>query len=32
VFTAARLVLVGTGFPHARIPVFRTPSPSGSRR
>ena len=32
VFTAARLVLVGAGFPHARIPVFRTPSPSGSRR
>ena len=32
VFTAARLVLVGSGFPHARIPVFRTPSPSGSRR
>jgi inner membrane protein len=29
VFTAARLVLVGTGFPPARIPVFRTPSPSG---
>ena len=24
VFTAARLVLVGTGFPHARIPVFRS--------
>jgi hypothetical protein len=30
VFTAARLVLVGAGLPHARIPVFRTPSPSGS--
>lgn len=30
VFAAARLVLLGTGFPHARIPVFRTPSPSGS--
>ena len=29
VFTAARLVLVGAGFPHTRIPVFRTPSPSG---
>ena len=32
VFTAVRMVLVGTGFPPARIPVFRTPSPSGSRR
>jgi inner membrane protein len=31
VLTAARLVLVGTGFPDARIPIFRTPSPSGSR-
>jgi inner membrane protein len=30
VLTAARLVLVGTGFPDARIPIFRTPSPSGS--
>ena len=30
VFTAARLVLVGTGRPHTRIPVFRTPSQSGS--
>jgi inner membrane protein len=30
VFTAARLVLAGAGLPHARIPVFRTPSPSGS--
>jgi membrane-bound metal-dependent hydrolase YbcI (DUF457 family) len=30
VFTAARLVLVSVGLPHTRIPVFRTPSPSGS--
>ena len=30
VFTAARLVLVSAGLPHTRIPVFRTPSPSGS--
>jgi inner membrane protein len=30
VFTAARLVLVRTGLPRTRIPVFRTPSPSGS--
>ena len=30
VFTATRLVLVSVGLPHARIPVFRTPSPSGS--
>jgi hypothetical protein len=30
VFTAGRLVLVGVGLPHTRIPVFRTPSPSGS--
>ena len=30
VFTAARLVLVSAGLPHARIPVFPTPSPSGS--
>ncbi len=29
VFTAARLVLVRTGLPHTRIPLFRTPSPSG---
>lgn len=29
-FTAARLVLVSTGFPHTRIPVFRVPRPSGS--
>jgi membrane-bound metal-dependent hydrolase YbcI (DUF457 family) len=30
VFAAARLVLVGVGLPRTRIPVFRTPSPSGS--
>jgi hypothetical protein len=30
VFTAARLVLVSVGLPHAPIPVFRTPSPSDS--
>jgi hypothetical protein len=30
VFTAARLVLVSVGLPHRRIPVFRTPAPSGS--
>jgi inner membrane protein len=30
VFTAARLVLVAVGLPHTRIPVFATPSPSGS--
>ena len=30
VFTAARLVLVSVGAPRTRIPVFRTPSPSGS--
>ena len=30
VFTAGRLVLVSTGLPHTRIPVLRTPSPSGS--
>ena len=30
VFTAARLVLAGVGFPRTRIPVFRTPSPSDS--
>ena len=30
VFTAARLVLVSVGRPHTRIPVFRTPPPSGS--
>jgi len=30
VFTAARLVLVSVGLPHTRIPVFRTPPPSGS--
>jgi hypothetical protein len=30
VFTAARLVLVSVGLPRTRIPVFRTPSPSGS--
>ena len=30
VFTAARLVLVSIDLPHTRIPVFRTPSPSGS--
>jgi hypothetical protein len=30
VFTAARVVLVSVGLPHTRIPVFRTPSPSGS--
>ena len=30
VFTIARLVLVSVGLPHTRIPVFRTPSPSGS--
>jgi membrane-bound metal-dependent hydrolase YbcI (DUF457 family) len=30
VFSAARLMLVSTGLPHTRIPVFRTPSPSGS--
>ena len=30
VFTAARLVLVSVDFPHTRIHVFRTPSPSGS--
>ena len=30
VFTAARLVLVSVGLPHTRIPVFWTPSPSGS--
>jgi hypothetical protein len=29
-FTAARLVLVSTGLPHTRIPVFRVPCPSGS--
>src|SRR5215831_17285988 len=29
-FTAARLMLVGAGLPHTRIPVFRTPSPAGS--
>ena len=31
VFTAARLVLVSVGLPQTRIPVFRTPSPSGTR-
>ena len=30
VLAAARLVLVGAGLPRARIPVFWTPSPSGS--
>jgi hypothetical protein len=30
VFTAARLVLVRVSLPRARIPVFRTPAPSGS--
>ncbi len=30
VFTVARLVLMSVGLPHTRIPVFRTPSPSGS--
>lgn len=30
VFTAARLLLVSIGRPRSRIPVFRTPSPSGS--
>ena len=30
VFTAARLVLVSVGLPHTRIPVFGTPSPTGS--
>jgi hypothetical protein len=30
VFTAARVVLVSVGLPHTRIPVFRTPSSSGS--
>jgi inner membrane protein len=30
VFTAARLVLVSVGLPHTRIPLFRTPAPSGS--
>jgi hypothetical protein len=30
VFTAARLVLVSAGLPHRRIPLFRTPFPSGS--
>jgi inner membrane protein len=30
VFAAARLVLVSVGRPHTRIPVFRTPPPSGS--
>jgi hypothetical protein len=30
VFTAARLILVGVGLPRMRIPVLRTPSPSGS--
>jgi inner membrane protein len=30
VFMAARLVLVSVGLPHTRIPVFRTPSLSGS--
>jgi hypothetical protein len=30
VFTAARLVLVAFGLPRTRIPVFLTPSPSGS--
>ena len=30
VFTAAQLVLVSTGRPHTRIPVFRTPSSYGS--
>ena len=29
-FTAARLVLVGAGLLHTRIPVFRTPARSGS--
>jgi inner membrane protein len=30
VFTAARLALVAVGLPRTRIPVFATPSPSGS--
>lgn len=30
VFMTARLVLVSVGLPHTRIPVFRTPAPSGS--
>jgi inner membrane protein len=30
VFTVARLVLASVGLPRTRIPVFRTPSPSGS--
>jgi hypothetical protein len=30
VFTAARVVLVSVGLLHTRIPVFRTPSASGS--
>jgi inner membrane protein len=30
VLAAARLVLVGAGLPHTRIPVFRMPSPAGS--
>jgi len=30
VFTATRVVLVNVGLPHTRVPLFRTPSQSGS--